>query len=70
LVPSGQVFVVGDNRQADLDAHLHGLVATRLGSIPKADARVEIGGARLIVQRVAKNRIAELRLEKPAAEGG
>jgi len=29
-VPPGRVFVLGDNRDVDLDATVHGLVATRL----------------------------------------
>jgi signal peptidase I len=29
-VPPGKVFVLGDNRDVDLDATVHGLVATRL----------------------------------------
>ena len=46
-----------------------GLVATRLGGIPRPDARVQVGGVCLTVQRVAKNRITELRLERHTTEG-
>ncbi|MBM3891873.1 MAG: hypothetical protein FJ388_22395, partial [Verrucomicrobia bacterium] len=39
------------------------------GGIPRPDAHAQIGNVRLTVQRVAKNRIVELRLERPTAEG-
>ena len=44
-----------------------GLVATRLGGIPRAGAQVRIGNARFTVERVAKNRIVELRLDRAEA---
>lgn len=44
-----------------------GLVATRLGGIPRPGAQVRIGKMQFTVERVAKNRIAELRLDRTEA---
>jgi putative hemolysin len=44
-----------------------GLVATRLGGIPRPGAQVRIGKVLFTVERVAKNRIAELRLDRTEA---
>jgi CBS domain containing-hemolysin-like protein len=70
-------LVLGETRLDDLNERLGlrlachgvetvgGLVATRLGGIPRAGSQVRIGDAQFTVERVAKNRIAELRLERP-----
>ncbi|MCX6907538.1 MAG: hemolysin family protein [Verrucomicrobia bacterium] len=68
-------LVLGETRLDDLNERLGlrlachgvetvgGLVATRLGGIPRPGSQVRIGGAQFTVERVAKNRIAELRLD-------
>jgi CBS domain containing-hemolysin-like protein len=68
--------VLGETRLDDLNERLGlrlachgvetvgGLVATRLGGIPRAGSQVRVGDAQFTVERVAKNRIAELRLER------
>jgi CBS domain containing-hemolysin-like protein len=72
-------LVLGETRLDDLNERLGlrfvchgvetvgGLVATRLGGIPRAGSQVRVGESLFTVERVAKNRIAELRLER--AEG-
>jgi CBS domain containing-hemolysin-like protein len=44
-----------------------GLVATRLGGIPRPGAQVRIGDVQFTVERVAKNRITGLRLDRTEA---
>ncbi|MBI5818534.1 MAG: HlyC/CorC family transporter [Verrucomicrobia bacterium] len=44
-----------------------GLVATRLGGIPRPGAQVRIGDVQFTVERVAKNRITGLRLDRMEA---
>jgi CBS domain containing-hemolysin-like protein len=72
-------LVSGETRLEDLNGRLGlrlachgvetvgGLVATRLGGIPRAGAQVRISDMQFTVERVAKNRIAELRLDRPEA---
>jgi len=73
-------LVLGETRLDDLNERLglrlacpgvetiSGLVATRLGGIPRPGAQVRIGGALFTVERVAKNRIVELRLDRTEAK--
>ena len=73
-------LVLGETRLDDLNERLglrlacpgvetiSGLVATRLGGIPRPGAQVRIGGAMFTVERVAKNRIVELRLDRTEAK--
>lgn len=72
-------LVLGETRLDDLNERLGlrlachgvetvgGLVATRLGGIPRPGSQVRVGGAQFTVERVAKNRIAELRLDRTEA---
>ena len=72
--------VLGETRLDDLNERLGlrlacpgvetvgGLVATRLGGIPRPGSQVRIGGMQFTVERAAKNRIVELRLDRVEAE--
>ncbi|MBI5684436.1 MAG: HlyC/CorC family transporter [Verrucomicrobia bacterium] len=72
-------LVLGETRLEDLNERLglrldcpgvetvSGLVATRLGGIPRPGAQVRVGDMQFTVERVAKNRIVELRLERTEA---
>ncbi|MFA6562993.1 MAG: hemolysin family protein [Verrucomicrobiia bacterium] len=69
-------LVLGETRLDDLNERLglrlacpgvetiSGLVATRLGGIPRPGSQIRIGDMQFTVERVAKNRIVELRLDR------
>ncbi|MCX6901351.1 MAG: hemolysin family protein [Verrucomicrobia bacterium] len=72
-------LVLGETRLDDLNERLglrlacpgvetiSGLVATRLGGIPRPGSQVRVGNTQFTVERVAKNRIVELRLDRTEA---
>ena len=80
LLPDRSWLVRGEMRLDDLNERLDlrlacpgvetvsGLVATRLGGIPRTGAQVRIGDVQFTVERVAKNRIVELRLVRAEAD--
>lgn len=76
LIRDNVWLVAGDVRLGDLNDALGlklaargvdtlgGLVATQLGGIPRPGATVRLHGAEVSVERVEKNRIIQLRLER------